>query len=77
MVRYLKIVKAAPDSQVVEALSLLLQEAKAGRITGLAYVTMESGHNFSADVVGRCRRSPLLALGITKALEEAVAELVG
>jgi hypothetical protein len=70
----LKLVEAAPDSQVIAALRLLLAEAEAGRITGLAYVTLESGSGFSADVVGACRRSRLLSLGIAKALEEAVAE---
>ncbi len=76
MVCYLKIVKSEPDLQVVEVLQLLLQEAKAGRITGLAYATLEDGHRFTADVVGRCRTSPLLAIGLTRVLEEATSKLV-
>lgn len=73
----LKLIKAAVDSQLVEALSALLEEAKAGRITGLAYVTLEPGAGFSADVLGSARRNRLIALGITKTLEEAVSRLHG
>lgn len=77
MVRDLKIVKAAADSQVVEALNLLLIEAKAGRIKGIAYVTLEAGTGYSADVLGAVRHNRLLALGLTKTLEEAVSKLFG
>lgn len=77
MVCHLKLVKSAPDSEVIKALTLLLQEAQAGRITGLAYVTLETGSGFSADVIGQCRSSKLLSLGLARALEEAVSKLGG
>lgn len=77
MLKKLQLVPQRPDPQVLETLYHLVEEAKAGRITGLAYITLEHGDRYTADVVGRARRSPLLTLGITKALEDAVAEIIG
>lgn len=75
MVIPLNVVKAAPDSRVIEALQQLLLEAKAGRITGLAYVALEPGHGFTADVLGSVVESRVLALGITQVLKETVLKL--
>lgn len=70
----LQVVQHDPDTEVVEALEHLLSEARLGHITGFAYVTLEPGASYSADVLGRARTVPILALGITKALENAIAQ---
>lgn len=75
MVRHLQAIKAIPDSEVVDTLSSLLQEALAGKITGLAYVALERSEEHSADVVGRARTAPLIGLGLARALEHKLARL--
>lgn len=77
MVIHLHAVRACPNQDVVLVLTQLLEEAKAGKITGLAYAVIEQGSRYSADVVGRAKTSPLIALGIARALEETVARLIG
>jgi hypothetical protein len=72
----LKVVKNLPDQQVLDALLHLVEEARAGRIHGLAYVALEPGRHYSADAAGTARTDPLTALGVTKALEIALARLV-
>lgn len=76
MLTKLKAVVNGPDPQVLEALSYLLQEAQAGRITGLAYVALKPGLDFTANVVGDARKSPVLALGLASSLALEVGKLV-
>jgi hypothetical protein len=72
----LRVVKNPPNESVIGALLYLLQEAKAGRISGLAYVTAIAGQHLSADLVGTARSSPVVALASAKAIEVAVSKLV-
>lgn len=69
---HLRLVEYAADPELVRVLSQLLQEAKDGRVNGFAYVAIEPGYKFTADVLGSAKKSPFLALGMIKALEGAV-----
>lgn len=73
MDRCLILVRPDKDSETVETLTLLLKEARAGRVIGLAYVALHRHHEYSANLVGSALESPLLARGICRALEDAVA----
>jgi hypothetical protein len=67
-------VEREPSEDVVEVLTRLLIAAKAGEVTGLAYVLLKPGGGYSADVVGSVISQPLLALGVAKALEIALTK---
>jgi hypothetical protein len=70
----LRLVRPASDLQTIEALTELLEAAKAGKVIGLAYVALHLQDEYSADLVGQARRSPLLSRGICRCLEDAIAQ---
>lgn len=70
----LYIVEPRQDHATVEALSKLLEAARAGKIIGLAFVALHNHDEYSADLVGQALRSPLLSRGICRALEDAIAK---
>lgn len=58
-----QIVKLVPDAvskETIDTLSALLQEARAGKIIGVAYVALHKGRHYSADNVGEGRPHSLL-----------------
>jgi hypothetical protein len=68
--------KVAIDDRLVLALQHLLIQAKAGTITGLAYVAIEADCEYTADVVGPAVRvNHDLALSVALQLAAAVADL--
>lgn len=68
----LSLVHPVISLETVEALSLLLSQAQAGQITGLAYVALHKGHEYSADSVGRCQDLPALTRGMLCDLSEEI-----
>jgi hypothetical protein len=64
--------QTAVDEQTVKTLSELLEQAKAGRLTGLAYVAVHPDSRYSGDVIGRCRAFPLYTRGVVAALGDLV-----
>ena len=74
-VKKFSIVQPLADAELVCALTFLLEAAKAGRIIGLAYVALHPGQEFSGEVIGTCRNSPLVARGLCRALEDSVSVL--
>ena len=70
----LHIVRPVIDEPTVEALKQLLEEARLGRIVGLAYIALHCGPDYTADIVGAALLHPLLTRGIAAALADAVAD---
>ena len=60
------------DVDTVQVLTDLLQSARDGKITGIAYVAANSSRDFSGDVVGAVKDQPILALGLLLALEAKI-----
>jgi hypothetical protein len=52
-----------PCTETVEALELLLEDAKQGRVNGLAFVAFEKGQKFSIGYTGTAHKNPTRALG--------------
>ena len=61
------------SEETVQALSYLLREAKAGHVSGLAFVAFHNGYQFSTGVIGRSRELPTLTRGMVKHLDDEVA----
>lgn len=74
MGRLLELSTNEASSDTVAALLHLLQEARAGRVIGVAYVAMHKVNDFSIDLAGEVRRYPLPAIGAVRILAD---ELVG
>ena len=71
------VLRSVSNSQeVVNTLKALLARAEGGYLTGFAYITLEPYGRYSGDVLGAARRLPILALGVIKALESEVADLI-
>jgi hypothetical protein len=64
------------DPDVVRVLRLLLAQAEAGEIIGLAYVALKPGYEYSGDLLGYGLKHPVMALGLAKALEDKVSNLL-
>lgn len=72
----LSIVQDRADQETIEAISRLLDEAKAGNVTGLAFVTIRKGGDYSGEVAGRLRDMPVYTLGLLHVLEKTVSDLI-
>lgn len=75
----LQLVKVNPltvSAETVSELETLLAEAKAGQLTGLAYVAMHRGADFSVNVRGRARFIPTHTLGALESLRRLVSDLI-
>ena len=64
------------STDTVDALRYLLREAEAGRITGLAFVAIQIGHDYSTGVIGRARYTPTLTRGMIHVLEDEVRAIL-
>lgn len=65
----LELVRPHPDPDTVDTLRTLLEKAEAGQVSGIAYVVLEAGDQFTGDVVGRAKRKPHLTAWLLRALE--------
>lgn len=67
----------APISQeTISALRFLLHEARGGRISGIAYVAIRRGQDFSADFAGRAEDCPTLTRGALRALDDELSKFI-
>lgn len=61
---------------VVEALETLLGLAKAGEVTGIAFVCTLPKSRYITNVAGHCHRHPTLARGMTMTLSDQLAGMI-
>lgn len=69
-----KLVAVSTDKGTIDALTTLLEDAKAGRIVGLAYIALRPGDGYISDMVGSVTEHRLLARGICRELEDSIAK---
>jgi hypothetical protein len=68
------LVDAHPPDDVIKALEYLLDEARSGKLIGIAYGAMFRQRSYIVSTAGEGRRNPLFALGVVHVLAD---ELVG
>lgn len=61
---------------MIEALEDLLEQARAGKVVGLAYVAMHSSFSHTVDIAGANRRYLSLTRGQIRDLDDAVSDLI-
>jgi hypothetical protein len=71
-----KVQKITVSQETVTELETLLDEARSGKLTGLAYVALHRGADFSFNARGRARFVPSHTLGILGRLEKLLDSLI-
>ena len=64
------------STDTVECLSQLLEHAKTGEITGIAFAVMLKRRGYIANSAGEAFRSPTFARGMVAALDDQLAKRV-
>jgi hypothetical protein len=75
----LRLVPPAPPpvcAETIEALERLLEEARSGRVRGVAAVVGMTGRRYSVEVCGDWRADPTLARGAVAAIDDELRKLV-
>lgn len=67
------LLQARVSGDTVRACEFLLQEARAGRLVGLAWAEIRPGYAWQVDVAGEAHRSPAFTQGIVLNLLRAIA----
>lgn len=71
-----RLVKDFVSRDTVEALSQLLDGARAGDVTGLAFAATLKGRRYVTNVAGNCFREATAARGMVAALDDELAGIV-
>lgn len=75
MNRPFRLVPDALSHDTVELLEQLLDEARRGRILGLAFVAMYKRREFIANTAGEAYRNPVFARGMVAALDDHLGDM--
>jgi hypothetical protein len=74
MIGRMRLVPDSLSTDTVEALSELLEQAKAGNVKGLAFVAVYKGAQFIVNVAGELVSNPVLARGMVASLDDYLSE---
>jgi hypothetical protein len=64
------------STDTVEALEMLLAQARAGEVIGVAFVAMLKRRGYIADAAGEAYRNPTFTRGMIRALDDRLAQRV-
>lgn len=76
-VRQLSSVRETVDKDTIDCLEALLDEARDGKIIGLAFAALYPGKRYLVDTAGECLKSPTYAAGMVLQLQNAISEKIG
>lgn len=65
-----------PDEHVIDVLEALLDSARAGHLTGIAFGLILVGGRSFVEVAGTARTDPIRARGVVRCLDDELALLV-
>lgn len=65
-----RLVPDVMSTDTVECLTVLLEEAKRGRVIGIAFAAMFRGKRFIVNAAGEAHRSPVFSRGMVAALDD-------
>lgn len=71
-----RLVRDLVSHDTIDILSTLLEEARAGRVIGLALVAMRTRKRYELAITGELDRSPTFALGTVSKLQHDLAKRV-
>jgi hypothetical protein len=70
------LIDANPSRETIECLGSLLDDAKAGKMLGVAFVAMYKGRTFIAKACGEAHRSPVFTRGMLRSLDDELRRLM-
>lgn len=76
MRRVFTLVPDTISTDTVECLTQLLEHAKTGEITGIAFAAMLKRRGYIANSAGEAHRSPTFARGMVAALDDQLAKRI-
>ena len=68
--------RPAVSRDTIERLEQLLEEAKSGKLQGMAFVAIYEHRNFKVKVCGEADRSPVFARGALASLDDELADRI-
>lgn len=71
-----QLVNDAVSPETIEALAQLLEDARAGRIIGLAWVARRRGIDFTVDAAGAAKEDPITTRGMVHVLDDELGKLI-
>lgn len=69
-----QLIQMHPSNDVVETLEYLLQEARDGRVIGIAYGAILKRRAYFVDAAGEAHRNPMFGIGIANVLVRELME---
>jgi hypothetical protein len=71
-----QLVNDTVSPETIEALAQLLEDARAGRIIGLAWVARHRGSDFTVDAAGAAKKDPTTTRGMVQVLDDELGKLI-
>lgn len=72
----LRMVRSKPDQDLIKMLENLLDDARAGILTGMAAACVFTKNRFFTPVAGVCLDSPTFARGVVACLDDELADMI-
>jgi hypothetical protein len=72
----LHLIDRVASQEALEAALHLVEEIRAGKVIGFAWVAMHRGHHYSVDIAGETRRSPTFTRGMLHVLDDELSKLI-
>lgn len=74
--KVIRLVTTRVSDDVVQALEELLEQARAGKVTGIAYVAMRTVGDYYVDLAGETRRCPSPTRGMLALLDDELSQII-
>lgn len=71
------VVPPAVSEETVSALEDLLEQARNGRVIGIAWICLQAGSDYEVDVAGEARAVPIHVRGLLGVLDDQLAKIIG
>lgn len=72
----LQLVDPVVSSETLDAITQLLEEVRAGRVVGVAWIARHRGNLFTADAVGTAKDDPVHTRGMLKVLDDELGQMI-
>lgn len=70
------LIRPTVSEDTVMALEILLAEARAGQLVGIAYVGIYPARAYVVDMAGEAKKAPIFTLGTVVILEDQIARFI-
>lgn len=72
----MRLIREDVSNDTIHCLERLLEDARAGKVVGIAYAAIFKRRNFSVNVCGEAHRSPVFTRGVLASLDDELGSRV-